>query len=129
MLETLRTLDVAAIENAIDDDGEVRETKIWLCVLDDVGYIRTSRSSRWGSNVERDPEIALRVGDAEYSLRATFVEDASQRARVVAGVPGRGFGRPAGEVLAATQAVHPVATGGEDLRREDRLVAEREAVT
>ena len=28
-----------------DEDGDVRETKIWLLVLDDVGYIRTSRGT------------------------------------------------------------------------------------
>jgi hypothetical protein len=68
-----------------DEDGDVRETKIWLLVLDDVGYIRTSRGTRWGDNVERNPDIALRVADADYPLRATFVEEDAERARIVAG--------------------------------------------
>jgi hypothetical protein len=68
-----------------DDGGEVRETTIWLLVLDDVGYIRTSRSTRWGDNVERNPDIALRVGGVDYPLRASFVEDDAERARIVAG--------------------------------------------
>jgi hypothetical protein len=68
-----------------DEDGDRRETKIWVLVLDDVGYIRTSRSTRWGDNVERNPEIALRVDDADYPLRATFIEEAADRDRIVAG--------------------------------------------
>jgi len=68
-----------------DEDGEVRETKIWLLVLDDVGYIRTSRSTRWGDNVEREAAIALRVDGTDYPLRAVFVEDEAERARIVAG--------------------------------------------
>jgi hypothetical protein len=68
-----------------DEDGDRRETKIWVLVLDGVGYIRTSRSTRWGDNVERDPDIALRVDDADYPLRATFIEDPADRARIVAG--------------------------------------------
>jgi hypothetical protein len=68
-----------------DEDGDVRETKIWVLVLDDVGYIRTSRSTRWGDNVERDPDIALRVAGADYPLRASFVEEDAERARIVAG--------------------------------------------
>jgi len=68
-----------------DEDGDVRETKIWLLVLDDVGYIRTSRSTRWGDNVERNQDIALRVSGADYPLRATFVEEDAERARIVAG--------------------------------------------
>ena len=68
-----------------DEDGEPRETKIWLLVLDDAGYIRTSRATTWGDNVERSPEIALRVDDTDYALRATFIEDEAERARIVAG--------------------------------------------
>lgn len=68
-----------------DEDGDVRETKIWLLVLDDVGYIRTSRSTRWGDNVERNPDIALRVNGSDHPLRATFIEDEAERARIVAG--------------------------------------------
>lgn len=66
-----------------DEDGDVRETKIWLSVVDGTPYIRTSRSSRWGDNIERDPEIALRVGDDEYPLRARFIEAEDERARIV----------------------------------------------
>jgi hypothetical protein len=67
-----------------DDDGDARATKIWLVVLDGHGYIRTSRRSTWGKNVARDPDIALRIGDAEYPVRATFIVDDAERARIVA---------------------------------------------
>ena len=67
-----------------DEDGDARETRIWMIVVEGRPYIRTSRSSRWGGNVERDPEIAIRVEDAEYPVRAHFVEGADERARIVA---------------------------------------------
>jgi len=68
-----------------DADGDARETTIWLLVLDGEGYIRTSRKTTWGDNVERDPEIAIRIGDAEYPVRAHFIEDPDERVRIVAG--------------------------------------------
>ena len=67
-----------------NQDGTPRETTIWLAVLDGRGYIRTSRSTTWGDNVERNPDIALRIGDAEHLLRASFVEDEALRERIVA---------------------------------------------
>ena len=54
-------------------------------VLDGVGYIRTSRRTTWGDNVKRDPDIALRIGDIDYPVRATFIVDEAERARIVAG--------------------------------------------
>lgn len=67
-----------------NQDGTPRETTIWLAVVDGRGYIRTSGWTRWGDNVERNPEIALRIGDTEYPLRASFVEDEALRAKIVA---------------------------------------------
>jgi len=67
-----------------DDDGDARTTKIWLVVLDGHGYIRTSRRTTWGKNVARDPDIALRIGDTDYPVRATFIVDEAERARIVA---------------------------------------------
>ena len=68
-----------------NQDGTPRETTIWLAVVDGQGYIRTSGWTKWGDNVERNPDIALRIGDTEHRLRASFVEDEALRARVVAG--------------------------------------------
>jgi hypothetical protein len=68
----------------VDEDGDARETTVWLAVVDGRGYVRTSRSTRWGGNVVREPDIGLRIGDAEYPLRASFVEDEALRQRIVA---------------------------------------------
>ena len=67
-----------------DEDGDTRETKIWMSVIDGTPYIRTSRRSSWGDNVERNPEIALRVEATEYPLHAQFIDEADERARIVA---------------------------------------------
>jgi hypothetical protein len=67
-----------------DEDGGTRATKIWLSVVDGTPYIRTSRSSRWGDNVERNAAIALRVDGSEYPLQAHFIEAEDERARIVA---------------------------------------------
>jgi hypothetical protein len=68
-----------------DADGDARETTIWVVVLDGVGYIRSSKSSTWGDNVERNPEIALRAAGSDYPVRAAAVEDEAEIARIVAG--------------------------------------------
>ena len=47
-----------------DEDGSTRETKVWLIVVEGQGYIRTGKTG-WGANVERNPEIALRIGTDE----------------------------------------------------------------
>ncbi len=66
-----------------NENGSTRRTTIWLVVVDGEAYIRTSRSTRWGDNVERDPDVVLSVGDTDYRVRASFVEDEALRARVV----------------------------------------------
>ncbi len=66
-----------------DEDGDPRETKIWLLVVDGEPYIRTGGST-WGDNVEREPEIALRIGEQEIPVRADFVEEDAQREAVAA---------------------------------------------
>jgi len=66
-----------------NQDGTTRTTTIWLVVLDGSGYIRTSRSTTWGDNIERDPQLVLRIEGVEYPLRADFVEDEGLRERIV----------------------------------------------
>jgi hypothetical protein len=61
-----------------NEDGSTRETKVWLAVVEGQGYIRTGKT-RWGGNVERNPEITLRIGEAELPLRAEFVTDETER--------------------------------------------------
>ena len=77
--------DVAAVEEVEvlthDEDGELRETTIWLAVVDGDGFVRTGGSS-WGKNLQRDPSLVLRIEGAEYPLRAEFVEDDGLRDRI-----------------------------------------------
>ena len=58
-----------------NQDGSDRETKVWIVVVDGRAYIRTA-ATRWYGNVERDPDIVLRVGEDEFPLRAVLVTDA-----------------------------------------------------
>jgi hypothetical protein len=67
-----------------DEDGEARETKIWMVVIDGTPYIRTSQSTRWGDNVERNRDIALRIDGTDYPVQAVFIEDGAERERIVA---------------------------------------------
>lgn len=67
----------------VDEDGSPRETTVWLAVVDDQAYLRTS-STRWGGNLERDPQLVLRIGDLEYALQIEAIEDEALRERVVA---------------------------------------------
>ncbi len=75
--------DTVAISST-NENGSTRRTTIWLIVVDGEAYIRTSRSTRWGGNVERDPDVVLSVGDSDHRVRASFVEDEALRARIVA---------------------------------------------
>jgi hypothetical protein len=59
-----------------DADGAERVTKLWIAVVDGVGLIRTS-DSRWFRNIERDPNVVLRIGGYAHPLRAEIVTDES----------------------------------------------------
>jgi len=64
-------------------DGSARETTVWLAVVDGQGFIRTGNTS-WYPNLERKPEIGVRVSGVEYAVRAEPIADESLRARVIA---------------------------------------------
>ena len=67
-----------------DEDGDVRETTIWLAVVDGQGFIRTG-STTWGENIKRNPaDVVLRIEKVEYPLRAEFIENEALRERVTA---------------------------------------------
>jgi hypothetical protein len=63
-------------------DGSLRETTIWLVVLDGEGYIRTG-NTRWWSNIEQNQDVALQIEGKGYLLHVVFVEDPKLRQRVV----------------------------------------------
>ena len=77
--------DVGRIEVIThDQDGDVRETTIWLAVLDGQGFIRTG-STTWGDNIKRNPDdVVLKIEGVEYPLRAELIENDTLRERVVA---------------------------------------------
>jgi hypothetical protein len=57
-----------------DADGSERVTTIWLVVVDGQPYIRTGSSS-WFENVERDPNVALRIEGQDHPVRAELVPE------------------------------------------------------
>jgi hypothetical protein len=67
----------------VDEDGSPRETTVWLAVVDGQGYLRTG-GTRWGGNLERDPQLVLRIEEREYALRSEAVEDEALRERITA---------------------------------------------
>ena len=84
-LDWSRYAEVDTVEVlTIDEDGEARATTVWLLVLEGEAYLRTSDTT-WGGNVQRNPEIALRIDEEEIPVRAAFVSDPDARARVTRG--------------------------------------------
>ncbi len=64
-----------------DEDGDLRDTKIWVVVVDGAGYIRTN-ASRWLENIQRDPEVQIRLGAYDYLMQAREVTDPAMTERV-----------------------------------------------
>ena len=66
-----------------DQDERVRETTVWVAVLDGSAFVRTS-GTPWGRNVDRDPHMVLKIGSADYPASAERVQDEVLVARVQA---------------------------------------------
>jgi hypothetical protein len=64
-----------------NEDSRVRDTTVWLVVVDGDGYIRTGGTA-WGDNAVRDPEIEVSIEGTKYPLRVHFVEDDGLRQRI-----------------------------------------------
>ncbi len=64
-----------------DADGDIRETTIWLVVVDGVGTIRTG-NTHWYENLLRDPALKVRMRGAEYPMRVEKVTDEDARKRI-----------------------------------------------
>jgi hypothetical protein len=64
-----------------DEDGEPRETSIWIVSLDGRGYVRTN-DSRWLANIRRGSSVALRVEEQEFAVAAREPDDPAIAARV-----------------------------------------------
>ena len=67
-----------------DEDGELRETSIWIVAFDGHGYVRTN-DSRWLANIRRGSSVALRLGEDEFAVAAREPNDAAITARVEEG--------------------------------------------
>jgi hypothetical protein len=65
----------------VDEDGDVRETTIWIVAVEGQAYIRTGNTS-WGDNLVRTPELTLRANGVEHPLRVQFVEDDGLRRKI-----------------------------------------------
>ena len=64
-----------------DEDGDTRETKVWIVIVDGTGHVRTN-DSRWLANIRRGSPIELRAGETVLKVTATEVEDEAVRDRV-----------------------------------------------
>lgn len=81
-LEWERVADVDVIEVLTrDDDGDLRETKVWFVLIDGQSYLRTNRS-RWLENIRRDPDVAVRIEGVEYPVRAEILDSEAWVERV-----------------------------------------------
>lgn len=65
----------------LDEDGEVRETKIWIVIVDDMGFIRTN-DSRWLANIRRGSAVRLRARGVETPVAVEIVDDTAIYDRV-----------------------------------------------
>ena len=65
----------------VDVDGDERVTRIWLALVDGEGTLRTG-DSRWWQNLERDPNCRIRLLGIDYPLRAEFVTEHEEKARI-----------------------------------------------
>lgn len=66
-----------------DVDGDLRETPVWIVVIDDAGYVRTN-DSKWLANIRRGSAVRLRVRDVESAVLAREVADVALKASVEA---------------------------------------------
>jgi hypothetical protein len=64
-----------------DEDGELRETSVWVVVVGDAAYVRTNDSA-WLENIRRGSAVRLRVREVENSMHRVEVADAALKVRV-----------------------------------------------
>ncbi len=107
-----------AIMVTTDEDGNARETTVWFVFVDSVLFIRAVRAARWGSNLERDPLVAIRFEGAEFDARASRVRqeplmEAIADAVAVKYPEGEGWGRFLRAMLGGLKVyrLDPVASG------------------
>jgi hypothetical protein len=67
----------------VDPDGDVRETRVWLVIVDGAGALWTGQT-RWAANLKRDANAVLQASGIAYPVRAEFVSDPTERDAVEA---------------------------------------------
>ena len=65
----------------VDPDGDPRETRVWVVVVDGAAWVRTN-DSRWLANLRRDPAVRLRARDRDQAFFAEEVTDPAAKGRV-----------------------------------------------
>jgi hypothetical protein len=66
-----------------DEDGGARLTTVWIVIIDNYPYVRTSATT-WGDNAEREGSLKLRGDPGELVLRVERVLDVAEADRVAA---------------------------------------------
>lgn len=66
-----------------DEDGGARETKVWIVVVEQAGFVRTN-DSQWLANIRRGSDVVLRARGTEVPVRAEEVSDTALKASVEA---------------------------------------------
>jgi hypothetical protein len=66
-----------------DEDGDERDTPVWIVVVDGAPYVRTN-DSRWLANIRRGSSVALRLDATTRRVSAEEVADPAVTARVEA---------------------------------------------
>ncbi len=57
-----------------DANGDKRITQLWIISMDNTAYLRTG-NTKWFANLERVPELELRIGGVMYPCRTSVVSD------------------------------------------------------
>ena len=65
----------------MDEDGEARETPVWIVVDGGAGYVRTNDSA-WLANIRRGSTVELRVEDTHLVVQAEESRDGDEYDRV-----------------------------------------------
>lgn len=64
-----------------DEDGDLRDTKVWVVVVDGAVYVRTNAST-WLENIQRNPQVEVIVYYQNYLMRAETVTDEALKEKV-----------------------------------------------
>ena len=79
---SIRDVDREVVTVTWDQDGSLRERRIWFARLEGDLYVRTTPSATWGANVERGGTLVLMARGEYHAFEATRVDDADRIARI-----------------------------------------------